>query len=443
MSPPVTTGLAMSTLRLLAHHQGARADDVTAEEPGKILHEVRSAGFSLGEDDGADRHLPPAYYGTIDATPLWALTLHDAWSWGPRRGGRGVAAGPRRALTWQVERGDSTATCSSIRRPVRPRSVQPGWKDSGDAVRRRDGWRAASPLALAEVRGILATAARGADLFDRSGPGADRGGWAELYVPNSRGAYGSRTPGTLPRDRARPGQAPIISLTSNIGRLLGTGILDADGVDIIAPRHRLVPTSSLAGASGPCRRRPPASRRTATTLARSDRATTRSASAQLAAGARAETTTKSPRQLLAAHAAFNSQPPQFFAATPRGKQPLPAALPRPACRPQGLVRPPRRCSLVGSVLGLRPDGDVVVGRARCSPGRSERPASPGSAPTVDPWTSRSRPTARGPSPRADPPPDEPAPRGVGRWKPARRHSTYIPGRTDRRGLMRRNHDDDS
>ena len=47
-------------------------DPTTAEEPGKILHELRRAA-----SDHGDMHLPPVYYGTVDATSLWVVLLHD------------------------------------------------------------------------------------------------------------------------------------------------------------------------------------------------------------------------------------------------------------------------------------------------------------------------------------------------------------------------------
>ena len=33
-------------------------------------------------DPSAGLDLPPVYYGTIDATPLWISLLRDAWKWG-------------------------------------------------------------------------------------------------------------------------------------------------------------------------------------------------------------------------------------------------------------------------------------------------------------------------------------------------------------------------
>ena len=143
---PVTTDLAMSTLRLLAHRQGTRTDDATAEEPGKILHEVRGPPASASARTTAPTvTCPPVYYGTIDATPLWALTLHDAWRWGlPDRRGRAAAARARAGagLAGRARRRRRRPP-AGVRRPVRATGLSnQGWKDSGDAVRRSDGSRA-------------------------------------------------------------------------------------------------------------------------------------------------------------------------------------------------------------------------------------------------------------------------------------------------------------
>ena len=74
---PVDRTIAEGTLRALAARQGVRVDEETAEQPGKILHEVRRTDQRLDLEGGF--HLPPVYYGTIDATPLWVNLLHDAW----------------------------------------------------------------------------------------------------------------------------------------------------------------------------------------------------------------------------------------------------------------------------------------------------------------------------------------------------------------------------
>src|SRR5665647_2611049 len=46
---PLGTELAAGTLRTLAHRQGTTHDEATAEQPGRILHELRGADLELGE----------------------------------------------------------------------------------------------------------------------------------------------------------------------------------------------------------------------------------------------------------------------------------------------------------------------------------------------------------------------------------------------------------
>ena len=90
---------------MLAARQGAVVDHDTAEEPGKILHEVRNKSVDLG-DDG--RALPPVYYGTVDATPLWVCLLHDAWRWGmPAHEVEALLPAMERALAWMTDHGDA------------------------------------------------------------------------------------------------------------------------------------------------------------------------------------------------------------------------------------------------------------------------------------------------------------------------------------------------
>jgi glycogen debranching enzyme len=69
--------MAEQTLRVLAKLVGTRDDPEHDEEPGKVLHELRSG-------EVARLNLTPLarYYGTVDATPLFLclLTEHADWS---------------------------------------------------------------------------------------------------------------------------------------------------------------------------------------------------------------------------------------------------------------------------------------------------------------------------------------------------------------------------
>ena len=60
---PVDVRQAGGTLRALGRLAGTAVDVSTAQEPGKIMHELRRGTYAFNEIS-----LPPLYYGTIDAT---------------------------------------------------------------------------------------------------------------------------------------------------------------------------------------------------------------------------------------------------------------------------------------------------------------------------------------------------------------------------------------
>jgi glycogen debranching enzyme len=222
---PLGTGLAAGTLRVLARHQGTKADPASGEAPGKILHELRRQEFILA--DGA--HLPATYYGTIDATPLWISLLHDAWRWGLAETQVGeLLPHLQAALGWLADDADPDGDGFLEYLDTSGHGLaNQGWKDSGDAVRHHDGRLAAPPIALAEVQGYAYRAALdGAALLDAFGrPGADKWrDYAAALAEKFRASFwvdGGYPALALDRDKR-----PVDSLTSNIGHLLGTGILD-------------------------------------------------------------------------------------------------------------------------------------------------------------------------------------------------------------------------
>jgi glycogen debranching enzyme len=222
---PVDAGLAASTLRVLARLQGVKDDPATEEEPGKIAHELRAGELSL---PGEGIVLPPLYYGTVDATALWiSLLVETAEAGMPDADVRALLPNLRAALDWIV-RSAGDGFLSYIDRSGRGLANQ-GWKDSGDSIQWRDGTLAAGPIALCEVQGYAYEAAIGAaDLLDRLGErgGDDLRAWAaglrarfaeRFWVDTPEGRYPAIA---LDRD----GRA-VDTLTSNIGHLLGTGIL--------------------------------------------------------------------------------------------------------------------------------------------------------------------------------------------------------------------------
>jgi glycogen debranching enzyme len=232
---PVAPEIARGTLAALAHLQGMADDRASAEAPGRMLHELRrDATRHAGV--GERLVLPPRYYGTVDATPLWISLLHDAWRAGlPPAEVGALAPNLEAAVAWLR----STVAADprgflSYHDPSGVGLANQGWKDSGDAIRWADGSMAKGPIALCEVQGYAVRAARhAAELLDALGrQGAtELRTWADDLTDRFRaafwvtdGATGAHYPALALDAQGRA----VDGMASNMGHLLGTGILDAD-----------------------------------------------------------------------------------------------------------------------------------------------------------------------------------------------------------------------
>lgn len=237
---PFGTGIAASTLRTLARRQGTRVDQSTAEQPGRILHELRPAAPEVG-----DMRLPPAYYGSVDSTPLWITTLVEAWRWG-LADDEVVALLPslQAAVGWLLEYADADGDglCEYIDGSGHGLSNQ-GWKDSGDSVHWHDGTLAAPPIALIEVQGYAyAAALDAAELYAHFGlDGGERlrefaarlhdAFHRSFWVADPLDPGGVRLAVALDADKRA-----VDATTSNPGHLLGTGLLSADQEALVVER---------------------------------------------------------------------------------------------------------------------------------------------------------------------------------------------------------------
>jgi glycogen debranching enzyme len=359
--------LAAGTLRVLAALQGTRLDPATGEAPGKIAHELRTAGRQ-----GADG-LPALYYGTIDATPLWICLLHDAWRWGmPADEVTALLPSLRAALAYLRDDGDADGDgfLEYIDHSGRGLANQ-GWKDSGDAIRFAAGAIASPPVALCEVQGYAYEAAsRGADLLDALGePGAPEWrAWAGRLADAFRGSFWvADGTGPYPALALDADKRAVDSLTSNIGHLLGTGLLSAAEEDLVAARlmgpdldsgYGLRTMSAGSGGYSPLSYHCGSvwSHDTAIVIRGLARSGHAAEAAALADG------------LLDAAAAFGWRLPELFAGHSRQRVPWPSPYPA-SCRPQAWAAASAG-ALVLALLGL--DADVPGGRVSIAPPRLDR-----------------------------------------------------------------------
>jgi glycogen debranching enzyme len=362
MALPLGTDLAAGTLRTLARRQGTRSDPATEQERGKILHEVR-----IGRT-GAER-----YYGTVDATPLWISLLHDAWRWGlPATEVEALAPNLEAALGWLRDSADSTDPGADgfVRYANSSgRMANQGWKDSGDSVQFRDGRLAEGPIALCEVQAYaFAAAVQGADLLDATGRGggAQWRDWAAALRERFRDRFwiedaGGRYPAIALDGNGRR----VDSVTSNIGHLLGSGLLDAAetaqvvrrlaapdmdcGFGLRTMSSRSAGFNALSYHGGSVWAHDTAIALHGLVAVGTDAA--RDAAASLIRG------------LLSAGAAFDFRLPELFGGESAGGGRLPLAYPA-ACRPQAWSAAAALVVLTAT-LGLQPD--VPAGRLGLRP----------------------------------------------------------------------------
>jgi glycogen debranching enzyme len=235
---PLGTKLAASTLRTLAARQGIREVAETAEQPGKIMHELRPGVLTI---PGESVSLPPLYYGTVDATALWINLLHDAWKWGMSDAEvEALLPNLEAALAWMRDYGDSDGDGFLEYVDTTGHGLaNQGWKDSGDSIQWRDGSLADGPIALCEVQGYAYEAAMGGaeilEHFGRSGE-AWRAWAASLKKRFAESFWIDSPDGAYPAVALDVNKKRVDTVTSNIGHLLGTGILDEDGSRLVAAR---------------------------------------------------------------------------------------------------------------------------------------------------------------------------------------------------------------
>jgi glycogen debranching enzyme len=244
---PYLPGLAATTLRVLAARQAVVRDDFHEQEPGKILHELR---FGELTSRGERPHSP--YFGTADATPLFLVLLDEYHRWsGDDELVRALEPNARAALAWIEDSGDADGDGYVEYECRNPTTglVNQCWKDSWDAIQFADGRLARGPIATCEIQGYVYDAQRRSArlarevwgdeaLSDRLEQRADdlRAQFRRDFWMPERGYHALALDGD---------KRQVDSLTSNIGQLLWSGILD-DG-EAAATAERLLDEELYSG----------------------------------------------------------------------------------------------------------------------------------------------------------------------------------------------------
>ncbi|MFC0098317.1 glycogen debranching N-terminal domain-containing protein [Micromonospora marina] len=239
---PFLPEMVKPTIVMLAGLQGSRVDDFRDEEPGKILHELR-----YGESAGFEEQPHSPYYGAADTTPLFVILLDEYERWtGDAELVRRLEHETRAALTWLDTYGDLLGTGYVWYMSRNPETGLPNqcWKDSPDAISYADGRTPEFPRATCELQGYAYDAKlRGArmarihwndpayaDRLEREAAALKERFNRDFWIPD-REYYALALD---PRGRQ------VDALTSNIGHLLWSGIVEESRAPAVAA-HLLGP----------------------------------------------------------------------------------------------------------------------------------------------------------------------------------------------------------
>jgi glycogen debranching enzyme len=350
---PFAPELASATLQVLARRQATKMDDFRDAEPGKILHELRFGELAYF----LERPESP-YYGSADSTPLFLILLdeYERWS-GDVELVKRLEPHARGALRWLERHGDfdNDGFIEYWRRNEVNGLDNQCWKDSWDSIVHPDGRLAAPPRATCELQGYAydarlrtarlarkiwqdpALAVRlehdAADLKDRFN--ADF--WVEQHNFFALALDGAKK------------QVP--TLTSNIGHLLWSGIVDDDKVDHVVSHLMAEPLFSGWGvrtlAAGQSAYNP---------LSYHDGTVWPHDNSLIAAGlaryGRHDEAGRIAQTILEAASYFNHRLPEVFAGYPRSLTQFPVEYPS-ACSPQAWAAG-TPLLLLRVLLGLEP-----------------------------------------------------------------------------------------
>jgi glycogen debranching enzyme len=152
------TAIAKWTLYILAKYQGTKYEPIRDEEPGKILHELRTGELATQK---AIPHTP--YYGSVDSTPLWIILLVEYFQWtSDCQTVEELWPNAIAAMDWidtKMSENEMGYVTYFSHAPLG--IVHQGWKDSYNSAMYDNGIQAEPPIALSEVQGYVYLAKKG------------------------------------------------------------------------------------------------------------------------------------------------------------------------------------------------------------------------------------------------------------------------------------------
>ena len=235
---PFVPELAATTLRELAARQGARIDDFRDEDPGRIPHELRYGELTAFEERP---HSP--YYGAADATQLFVVLLdeYERWTGDVELVGQ-LETEARAALRWIDDYGDllGNGYVSYQRRNEKTGLENQCWKDSWDSISYHDGRLPGFPRATCELQGYAYDAkVRGARLARLVWQDAALADSLEQQAVDLKRRFNEDywvADGEYYALALDAEGRQVDALSSNIGHLLWSGIVDDDRAPAVAER---------------------------------------------------------------------------------------------------------------------------------------------------------------------------------------------------------------
>jgi glycogen debranching enzyme len=238
-------------IEIAAATQGREFVARTEEEPGRMIHEMRSGPLAKL---GVTPH--GGYYGSQTSGSMFLLALSEAWHWtGDMDLLRRHREAALRAINWAETLADRDGDGFMEYGDHAPDGLKnQGWKDSDEAIRYPDGRLVPNPIATVEEQAFHYLALqRMAEILIALGDDVDPGdperaevllrrasilhtAWDAAYWLPDEGFYAMALDGD---------HRPVATIGSNPGHALGTGIVPAERATAVA--DRLLATDLYSG----------------------------------------------------------------------------------------------------------------------------------------------------------------------------------------------------